>query len=133
MDDSTPRQTAEADDSLASWIQENCPELPNIIRKHIQTMTNLDGQGQDVLVRLIMISIRDKTWKTGIALQIAESIQSLSFDKICNVLATLNLPESCQRMRDIEKLIKKMGNDKTAIDHTIEILQQYKRKQGAAR
>ncbi len=113
MDDSTPRQRAEADDSLASWIQENCPELPNIIRKHIQTMTKLDGQGQDVLVRLILLSVR------------------------------IHIPEKCKELFEANDISSKMGTairelcrgngspSKTAIDRTVEILQEYKHKQEA--
>lgn len=113
MDDSTPRQRAEADDSLASWIRETCPELWQIIRGHIQTMTDLDGQGQDVLIRLIMVSIREKTPKTNLALKIIESVQILSFNKICSALVAQGLTGSSRRMRDVKELMNEFNEEAT--------------------
>lgn len=110
MDDS-PRQRAEADDSLASWIEQTCPELPDIIRNHVQTMTNLDGQGQDVLVRLIMVSIREKMRKTDLALKIVESVKLLSINKICSALVAQGLTGSSRRMRDVKELMNEFNEE----------------------
>lgn len=112
MDDSTPRQRAEADDSLGSWIRDTCPELPEIIRKHIQTMTDLEGQGQDVLLGLIMVSVREKMRNTDLALKIAASVQRLSFSKICTALVAEGLPGNSQRIRDVKQLVDEMLDEK---------------------
>lgn len=109
MDQSTPRDRNEADDALASWIKETCPELPEIIRKHIQTMTDLDGQGQDVFLRLVMISIRDKMRQTGLALRIVESVHALSINKICSALVAEGLEGSSRRMRDVKQLMNEFN------------------------
>lgn len=130
MGDSTPRH--DADDSLSVWIQETCPELPDILRSHIKTMTDLDGQGQDVLLRLILASTKEKTRKTYLALKIAESVQLLCFNKICSALVAQGLTGSSQRMRDVKALLDEMLGNTNALNHTREVLENIGKKTAEA-
>jgi hypothetical protein len=115
MDDWSPRQRDEADDALASWIKETCPELPDIIRKHIQTMTDLDGQGQDVLLRLILLS-------TKIHIP-TRSRELLGANHDSEEMATI-----IRNLREISFASPKPQH-KSAIDHTIAVLQKCKERQ----
>lgn len=113
MEGSSPRQRAEADDSLASWIKETCPELPEIIREHIQSMTGIDGQRQDVLLRLILLSVR-----IHIPHKCADLFKA---NAVSDELGTA--------VRDLCR--SKGSSSQTAIDHTIAVLRKYKEQSEA--